>query len=371
MSSSRFGFGPASSGLPSMLLRWIGLGVLSALLTGCQPSPEPPPPPAKVPVSTEVLEAGPFQPRLRLLGTAQPAQRIEIRSLEAGKIRYARRFDDGLRTGQKVGAGELLFRLENEDIALRAAEAELEFRGAEAELERARRGVEGGFLPDMELKNREIQMGLAEERLRTARAKLQRLDHHAPTSGVLSVDAVVAPGVEMTAGQVVARLAADGQPVVEAWASAGDLRHLEPGLAVEVLMPAGRDVVGRGLLRELAGEVDASGTVRAVVVINEDLGMPRPGEGVELEVLLSLRDDVLTVPEEALLIESGISRGFALAPSGSDYKAEKRLVQTGLRSGRRVEVLYGFEAGERVAVRGAEFLADGLLAVEAVDAEGR
>lgn len=353
------------------LLKGIGLGVVSVLAMACQRSPEPPPPPAKVPVSTEVLEAGPFQARLRLLGTAQPSQRLEIRSLEAGKIRYVRRFAEGLRTGQEVKAGELLFRLENEDLALRAAEAELEARGAAAELERAKRGVEGGFLPDMELKNREIQMGLAEERLSTARTKLKRLDHHAPTGGVLSVDAVVAPGTEVTSGQVVARLAADGQPVVEAWASAGDLEYLEPGLAVEVMMPAGRDVVGRGFLRELAGEVDESGTVRAVVAIDEDLGMPRPGEGVELDVLLPQRDDVLTVPEEALLLESGVSRGFALAPSGSDYKAEKRLVQTGLRSGRRVEVIYGFEAGERIAVRGAEFLADGLLAVEAVDAEGR
>lgn len=366
MSLFRFEFG-----LPRLFALGVPVGLLLLLVTACQPRPEPPPPPAKVPVSTEVLEPGPFQPRLRLLGTVEPSQRIEIRSREAGKIRYARRFVDGLRTGQQVEAGELLFRLENDDLALRAAEAELQAEGAEAELKRARRGVEGGFLPDMELKNREIQMGLAEERLRTARAKLKRLEHHATTGGLLTVDAVVAPGTEVTAGQVVARLAAAGAPMVEAWASAGDLQHLRTELEVEVLDPAGRDVVGRGFLRELAGEVDAAGTVRAVVVIEEDLDMPRPGEGVEVEVLLPRRDQVLTVPEEALLIESGVSRGFALSPSGNDYKAEKRLVQTGLRSGQRVEVLYGFEAGERVAVRGAEFLADGLLATEAVGTEGR
>lgn len=350
------------------LRRLLGLGCCVALvLTACQSPPEPPPPPAKVPVTTEVLEEGPFQARLRLLGTVEPSLRVDIRTRERGKIRYASRFAEGFRAGRSVEAGELLFVLENDDVELLAAEAELQARGAAAELERARRGVEGGFLPDMELKNREIQMSLAEERLGNARAKLARLRHHAPAGGTLAVDAVVAAGVELDAGHVVARLAASGRPVVEAWAAAGDLPYLAPDLEVECLQPATGNVVGRGRLRELAGEVDTMGTVRAVVVISEDFGMPRPGEGVEVDVLLPHRQSVLTVPEEALLVESGVSRGFVLSPSGSDYKAEMRVLQTGLRSGGRIEVIYGLQAGERIAVRGAEFLADGLLAVEAVD----
>lgn len=349
-------------------LRLVGLCIALALW-GCDPPLEDPPPSAKVPVTSEVLETRPFQARLHLLGIVEPGQRVDLRTHEGGKIRYASRFSNGFRAGERVSKGETLFHLENDDIELLVAEAKLQSQGAAAELERARRGVEGGFLPEMDLKNRQIQMSLAEERLGNALSKQARLQHVAPTSGVLAVEAVVPPGVELQAGHLLASIAGSGQRVVETWAAASDLHDLETGLEVECRLPTSGQVIGRGHLRELAGEVDAAGTVRVVVAVEEDLGMPRPGEGVEVEVLLPARESILTVPEEALLIEAGVSRGFVLAPSGSNYKAELRMVQTGQRSDSRVEVIYGLQVGDRVAVRGAEFLADGSLAVEAQTAE--
>lgn len=352
-----------------MTLRPTFAGLSLALLCwACEPASELPPPAAKVPVTSEVLSPGSFQARLRLLGTVEPAQRLSVQTVEAGRIRYAPRFVDGFRSGARVQAGEHLFTLVNEDIALHLAEAELQSRAAEAELERARRGVEGGFLPDMELKDRQIQRELANERLRNAQAKKDRLRHNAPASGVLSLDAAVAAGVELPAGQPLASLAVAGQPIVETWAAASHLGSLELGLAVECSRPSSREVVGRGHIRELAHEVDAMGTVRVVVVVDEDIAMPRPGEGVEVEVLMPPRQGVLTVPEEALLIDSGVTRGFVLNPSGGEYKAERRLVTIGQRSGSRIEITYGLAEGERIAVRGAEFLGDGLLAVEAREA---
>ncbi len=338
---------------------------LALLCWACGPTSEVPPPPAKVPVTSEVLSRGPFQARLRLLGTVEPAQRLEVQTAEAGKIRYAQRFADGLRSGARVQSGEHLFSLANDDIALQLAEAELQARAAEAELERARRGVEGGFLPDMELRNREIQMDLAGERLRNARSKVERLRHDAPASGLLTVDSLVPAGVELPAGRGLASLAVAGKPIVEMWAAASHLASLELGLAVECSRPSSGEVVGRGHIRELGHEVDAMGTVRVVAVVDEDLAMPRPGEGIEVVVLLPARQAVLTVPEEALLIDSGVTRGFVLNPSGAEYKAERRLLTVGQRSGSRVEITYGLAEGERIAVRGAEFLGDGLLAVEA------
>lgn len=352
-------------------VRWlVALG--AALVSwGCEAPPENPPPPAKVPVTSEVLEAAPFQARLRLLGVVAPAQRVELRTREAGRVRYAPRFAQGLRVGERVDKGELLFVLENDDIELQVAEAKLQAQGAAAELERARRGVEGGFLPEMDLKNREIQMSLAQERLANAEARRARLRHHAPAAGTLGLDSAIPPGAELSSGQLVARLAASGHLIVETWAAAKDLPSLDIGLAVECLLPVSGQLAGRGRLREVAREVDPAGTVQVIAVVDEDLGMPRPGEGVEIEVLLPLRQGVVTVPEQALLIEAGVSRGFVLAPKGSDYRAELRLVQTGQRSGDRLEIVYGMQAGDRVAVRGAEFLADGLLAVDAGSSDGK
>lgn len=345
-----------------------GAGGVLALLTalaGCADVAEETPEPAKVPVRSEVVSPAPFRPHLRLYGKVEPAARLSLLAPAAGRVRYEPRFAEGLRTGERVRFGEELFQVENERLRLQRAEAELALQGAVAELDRARRGVEGGFLSTAELKRREIEADLARERLASAETELERLHVRAPGDGVLWVEQTVAAGSEVEAGALLGEVAGDGTPRVEAWATPADLDRLERGLEVECLNPGGEKVVGRGRLSEVARRVDAAGTVRLVVTVGEDLGMPPPGEGLELRVLLHERPAALTLPEEALIVDGGMAAVFVLEPVGSDYKARLRPVRPGSRADGRFEVLDGVREGERVAVQGTELLADGQRAVEA------
>ena len=346
-------------------------GLLGSLLTvllasACQPPVNDRPTRASVPVRSEVLEPAPFQPSLNLLGKVVPAVSLELRASYSGRIRYPTRFADGLRTGESVRRGELLFEIENDELRLRLAEAELAAKLAETELDRARQGVAGGFLSAAELKQREIDAELAGERLRNARLQIERLRHVAPRSGTLLVERVVPSGSEVQAADLrIAKLAGEGLPRVEAWAAAADGERLRPGLEVRCRPPGGDRVSGLGTVTEIARQVDRSGTLRLIVDTTEDQGLPLPGEGLDLEVLLDDRPRALTVPNEALRVDGGVSSVFVLEPSGSGYRARSRLVQTGSSSGGRIEILDGLQPGERVAVRGADLLTDGLPATEA------
>ncbi|MEM7353361.1 MAG: efflux RND transporter periplasmic adaptor subunit, partial [Acidobacteriota bacterium] len=281
-------------------------------------------------------------------------------------IRYPARFASGLRTGETVRRGELLFEIENDDLRLELAEAELRSRLAETELNRARQGVEGGFLSQAELKQREIDAELATERLQSARRQNERLRHTAPRTGTLLVERTIPPGSEVLSSDLkVAELAGEGLPRIEAWATASDRERLRPGLAVRCLRPGGDRALGQGSVTEIASQIDRTGTLRLIVDATEDQGLPLPGEGLDLEVQLDAKDSALTVPWEAVIVDGGVSSVFVLDPSGSGYKARSRLVQTGSTAGGRIEILDGLQPGERVAVRGAEFLTDGLPAVEA------
>lgn len=341
------------------------LSSLVVVLIACVEIPEPPPEPARVPVRSEVVAPGPFQPSLTLYGKVEPASRVEVRTAETGVLRYAPRFAGGLRTGERVASGEPLFAIDNEALRLCLAEAELAVRSAESELDRAQRGVDGGFLPEAELKRRQIEAELARERLASARLQLERLRYAAPRAGVLWVERATPGGTEVAAGTLLAEIAGDGRRRVEAWATAADLERLEPGLDADCRLPGSDVVVGRGALAELARRVDRDGTVRLVVEIAEDRDLPPPGEGVELDVHLAARAAALTLPEEAVLVDGGITTVFVLETSGGQYKARLRPVRAGSRSHGRIEILDGLRDGERVAVEGTEFLADGLLAVEA------
>ncbi len=347
-----------------MLDRVFVLCCLALTLSACEPLPAPPPPPAKVPVTSEVLEAGPFQPSITVLGRVEPAMRMDLRAQVDGRIRYSPRFASGLRTGESVRRGELMFEIDNDETRLRLAEAELAAEAAAAELERTERGVDGGFRSAAELKTRQIEAELARKRLDNARLQVERLRHLAPADGVLEVDHQVPPGSEVRADHLLARIAGSGRKRVEGWAAAADLERLQPGLAVELLLPRGR-VAGHGTVREVSRRIDEDGTVRLVTTVDEDLGLPAVGDGIELRVLLAAKSDAVTLPIEALIVDGGVAKAFVLEPAGSEYTARLRMLSTGGRAGDRIEILSGLRDGERVAVRGAEFLVDGLAAVEA------
>ncbi|MCP4657431.1 MAG: efflux RND transporter periplasmic adaptor subunit [bacterium] len=344
---------------------FLSTGMTLVLLSACEEAPQKPPPQATVPVRSEVVSPGPFRANLTLLGKVEPAVRLELRVTAGGTIRYAPRFAAGLRTGERVAQGESLFTLENDNVRLKLAEAEIRARSAEAELERTRQGVEGGVRSLVELKQAEIEAELTQEQLTSARLQAERLSHAAPIAGVLWVVEAPAPASEIAANTLVAEIAGDGRLRVTAATASSDLERLERGLEVSCLRPGTGDVVGRGTVTEVARQVDRSGTVPLVATVTEDLDMPPPGEGLELKVWLTEKSDALTLPEEAVLVDGGAASVFVLDPSGTGYKARRQFVRPGSRADGRIEILDGLNGEERIAVRGAEFLADGLPAVEA------
>lgn len=376
---------------PTLRLSLPALSLLLLLLGACEPPPAPPPPSAEVPVRTEVVEAETFRPALRLLGQVEPASRIALRPDVGGEIRYPERFAGGLRTGEQVRRGETLFFVADPSRRLALEEARLQAELAESELERARLGVQGGFLPESDLKRAEIDARLARERLEGAAADVERLEVRAPVSGVLRVDQRLAPGSRVGTATVVAWITAEGDLVVEAWVAASDLERLAAalsegagpggGVPAELLErgsgDGGATLVGRGRLAELAREVGAGGVARAVIDVTEDLGMPQVGDGVEVELLLPPREDAVTVPERALVVHGSVATVYVLDPLEHGYRARSRQVIPGARHGGRVEILDGLSPGETIAVEGAELLADGMTAVDAAGdseadrAEGR
>ena len=85
-------------------------------------------------------------------------------------------------------SGETLFVLENIDIEHAHKTAELELRAAETELERARKGVEAGFVASLELQKAELQHELALSHLEHVLDQRNRLTVLAPASGYLIVE---------------------------------------------------------------------------------------------------------------------------------------------------------------------------------------
>jgi RND family efflux transporter MFP subunit len=354
------------------------LWVLSALaFTACAQAPAAVPEEAPAaPVRLEAVKREAFQPELTVLGTVQPGGTAEVIVPAGGRVLYPGRFPAGLVSGVEVRAGEVLARVSLQDAEAGLAEARLRVQAAESELARHQRAFDAGVEAAATLSSFKAEADLAHSRLSAAQDRLGRLDLRAPLSGRLIVDRRIAAGSEIAAGTVLARIAAGGALRVEGRAAAADRDRLHPGLAVRFAVPggasgasgaAGAQALGAGVVREVAPVVDAGGTVSLVAEVTDPLGLPAPGEGVELRVALDRHEQALTVPEEALVVLDSGSAVFVAERGRGRAQARRRPVETGARGGGRVEILRGLSPGDKVVVGGAALLADGDVVTPVAD----
>jgi len=332
------------------------------LLAACARTADVPDEPPPLPVKIEKAARAPFQPTLTLLGVVRPAKEAEVTIPAAGRLRYPARFRDGLSSGARVQAGEVLAWLDNTDSESDLAEARLRLQAANTELARYQKAFDSGVVSAAQLSTYKSEADLAAQRLTAAQRRRATLELRSPVSGWLTVERRLPPGGEAPSGAPLARVAAGGPPRIEARAAAGDRARLHEGLGVQLALPGVQGTAGRGVIREISPVLEAGGTVPVVAEVTEGGGLPAAGEGVELRVELDPRPDALTVPEEALVVSEGGAAVFVLEGGN----ARRRTVVTGGRGSGRIEVISGLSAGDRVAVDGAALLSDGAR-VEAVE----
>lgn len=316
-----------------------------------------------MPVRIEAAARAPFQPSLHVLGAVRPAATVEVAAPARGRLSYPARFAAGLPSGAAVRAGEVLAVFAAPEAELSLAETRLQLDAARSELSRHQRAFDAGLIAAAQLDRYKSEAAVASERFQAARKQSARLSLRAPVAGRLLVDRRIPPGFEVEPGTVLARIAAGGALRVEGRAAAADLGRLREGLAIRFLS-AGGPPSGAGVIREVSPLVDAGGTVPWLAEVTDPTGLPAPGEGVEVRVELDLRDQALTVPEEALVLGEDGAAVFVAERKAGYLQARRQPIETGARGGGRIEVLRGLSPGDKVIVDGVALLADGARVTE-------
>jgi len=141
---------------------------------------------------------------------------------------------------------------------------------------------------------------------------------------------------------------------VEADFLSEDAAHMRQGMLAEIFGRALGDRVIEGKIKRIYPaafkKISALGVEqqRVTVVVGFGAGEVPLGDrfGVEVRVVLDQRADAILVPEGALFRVGGKWNVFAVEGG----RARRRAVETGLRDGRRREVLSGLSAGETVVL---------------------
>ncbi len=345
-----------------------------ALSGGCGRGEAPAPPPPDVVVAEARLGAVPD--RRVYVGNVRALNEVEVRARVRGYL-IERRFTEG----QRVAAGDVLFRIDPSafEVALaeargRLAQARAAQKLAETEFERARELRERNVVSASVYDTRREQREAAEAELAGAQAAVDAaaLDLSwctvtAPIAGRIGLALVDVGNLVGESGQdtVLARIvqvdpvhvyfAPTERERLEVLRGAQEGRipaQREGTIPIELQLGDGSPYRHRGIVDFVDPTVEPTrGTVTVRALVPNPDGVLKPGEFVRaVAVFPDIRDAVL-VPERAVLEEQG---GSYVLVVNAESVAEYRRVRAGVTHDGSRRIVEGLAAGERVIVDGVQ-----------------
>ena len=292
------------------------------------------------------------------VGSLKSNESVVLRPEIAGRIAAIH-----LREGMPAAKGAVLVALDASTQAAELRQAEANLALSQANHRRTEELYEKMFVSARARDEAAANLKVLEAAVALAQARLQKTQIRAPFAGIVGIRNVsigdyVKDGQELVNFEGVSALKVDFRlPEMH-------LTKLAKGQRVELTsdaMPGRRFAATVDAIDPL---IDANGRSLAVRArLDNPEGTLRPGMFVRVRLVFARRDNVLTIPEQALVPAAQGMSVFVVI----DGKAKQTAVKPGQRRAGMVEILEGLQAGESVVTAGQIKLRDG-AAVQPVGA---
>jgi membrane fusion protein (multidrug efflux system) len=305
-------------------------------------------PPAQVETVTVHWQALPDS--FETVGTLRASQAVSLRPEVAGQVTAI-----GFPDGAPVGAGQVLFRLD--DALVRA-----DLNEALANLENSRRAYARAvelagkqLIARSDLDKAQATLAVDQARAASARTRVDKAVIRAPFGGVAGLRKVNV-GDYVEAGQDLVDLVRLDPLELDLRAPEVVLSTLQVGQQVEFGVDSVPGDTFRAELVAIAPTVDAGGRS---VSLRARLDNPdhrlRPGMSARVRIVLATNARALVVPEQAI-VPMGEQKNVYVVVDG---KAKLVPVTLGARQPGSVQVTAGLEDGAQVIVSGLQKIGDG------------
>jgi membrane fusion protein (multidrug efflux system) len=304
-----------------------------------------------MPVDVDSARRQPVVDAVRATGRIEAVQAIELRPDEQGRVT-----DLLFQEGQFVSQGTPLIRIDDAMLRASRERAVADRDLAKQQLERVRRLRDQNASSAADLERGEAAARSAEAALAMLELQIERTTVRAPFAGVVGQRFVSTGDYVTTATRLLTLQTVDPQrAVIEV-----PERHavsLRRGQTVEFTVAAQPNRVFRAQVDFIDPVVQNEN--RTIVVKGRAPNpnrLLRPGMFIEARLATATRSNAIVVPEDAIQPLRTANVVWAV----KDGKANRRVVQLGVRSQGIVEIVSGVQAGELVVVGGLERMAEGM-----------
>jgi membrane fusion protein (multidrug efflux system) len=334
------------------------------LALACTDEEQAPEAPGKPVVVTDVFLMD-LEERIEASGELLAKQRADVAAQVSGEITEVL-----VEEGQAVAEGAVMLEidperrhLERDRARARVGEAKAALAEQEREVKRVRALRKQGVASETQLDQAETALETARSRLAAAEADLGVADRALRDASVrarfagLIARRYVDRGEFVREGQGLVDLVTLDPVEVEFHLPEADAARVRLGQPIEVTVAPYPQEVFDATVSVVSPTIDPrTRTLRVRAVLANPDGRLRPGFFARANLGVAHRENVLMVPEEAVLRRVDGAVVFRVGP---ESRVQRLVIETGIVRDGMVEVRSGLAAGDRVASRGHTDLIDG------------
>ena len=332
--------------------KFLFLTVLIGLVTACEEEPAAGARggwggPAKV--VTQQVELQHIVDEIDALGTARANESVEIQPRISSLIETV-----VFKEGQYVDKGEVLIRLEDNEILAGLALAEANLEESRSLYNRSQSLADTQAISASNLEQLLAQVRVNEAQVEAAKARLNNTVIRAPFSGRVGLRRI-SPGSFVNTSTIITTLDDVSQIKLDFSVPETFLTALSEGMNISAESLVYPDRVFNGTVASIDTRLDpVSRAIQVRAIIPNEDGLLKPGMFMSVDLKRD-RGDLVVAPEQAIVPEGSNQYVFVVA----DGVAEKRIVQLGRRIPGFVAIASGLEAGESVITEGTHKVRDG------------
>jgi membrane fusion protein (multidrug efflux system) len=303
-----------------------------------------------VPVEAAKVTAAPLSEQVTAVGTLLSNEAVTVSSEIPGRLKEIH-----FQEGQPIEQGAPLFTLDDSVYRAQLADAEAKLKLAEQTHKRTSTLFSSKYATAQSADEAASNLAVSTAAVELARVQLEKSHITAPFSGIVGLRHVSA-GEYITAGQALVNLESIDPVKADFRVPEKFLPAIRVGQTIRIRVDAFPDEIFEGKVYAIDPKLDVAGRsllVRALVPNKEQ--RLRPGLFARVTVLLQLKEDALSVPEQAIVPQGDSQFVFKIVGG----KAQMTKVVTGTRRDGRVEIVEGLDAGDEVITAGQLKIRDG------------
>jgi membrane fusion protein, multidrug efflux system len=302
-----------------------------------------------IPVETREATSGSISSYLIFNSTVETEAAVEVYPRTGGLVEVVLAEE-----GDRVAAGDVLVRIEDDELRLTAQEARVNLDHLEKGFKRTTEMFSRKLISNQEFENQEYELNQARLRRDQAQLNLDYATIRAPFSGVITERLVQVGARVGSSAKLMAMIKLDDM-IARVFVPGQYLTAVRAGQDAIITSDFLADKEFSGSVKRISPIVDPrSGTFKVTVGVEDRWEYLRPGIFINVRIVTDTHSQAILVPKQAVVYDGGERYVYVV----QDSTANRVLLDAGFEDTNHIEALSGVSAGEAVIIVGQNGLKD-------------